>query len=50
MTGLASVAIRHTPDGWLVTCTCGFERHCGRRPAADRVAYDHRQTHGKKER
>lgn len=50
MTELAQVSITSSAGGWLVTCSCGFERHCTRRPAADRVAHDHRQTHGKKER
>lgn len=42
MTDLPSVTIERSGDGWLVTCSCGFERQCGRRPSADRVASDHR--------
>jgi hypothetical protein len=44
------LTITRSGAGWLVTCGCGFERYCGGRSAADRVAYDHRQTHGKRER
>lgn len=50
MTGLETVVIEREGDGWLVSCSCGFARLCGRRPAADRVAFDHRRTHGKGER
>ena len=33
--------------GWLVTCrVCGWEAFAERRPAADRVAFEHRKTHG----
>lgn len=47
MTGLARVTITRSGTGWLVACPCGWERMATRRPGADRVAYDHRATHGR---
>lgn len=38
------VTIAAVTGGWLVSCPCGMERHCARRPAADRIAADHRKA------
>lgn len=46
----------HTPtitassSGWLINCHCGLERYTDRRPAADRIAHDHRMTEKRKEK
>lgn len=50
---IPALTITRSDLGWLVTCAvkgCGFERHCERRPGADRVASDHAKTHGRKGR
>ena len=49
MNALPRVTLTRSGTGWLVACTCGWERHCERRPGADRVARDHEKSHRPKD-
>lgn len=49
MTKLPKVAITRSGAGWLVTCSCGWERHETRRPGADKAAHDHARTHARRD-
>lgn len=50
MNSLPRITLTRSGAGWLVTCSCGFERFAARRPAADRVARDHEAGHERKRR
>lgn len=48
-TAIAHITTTRADNGWLNTCTCGHETWHPRRPAADRHARDHQNTHTPKE-
>lgn len=49
MNALPKVSIARTGSGWLVTCSCKWERHEAMRRAADKAAWDHARTHARKD-